>query len=90
MAVGNDPNVERYITGVRFAWTVHLMLLQDSSASATVSNASSNEMASLNSCLDVVFSNNSFQFMLDKVLRTAAYQVGLLLISCHPHLKDLQ
>lgn len=77
MAVGNDPNVERFVDGVRLAWAVHLMLIQDSTTAAAVSSASSNDLAYLHSCLEVIFSNNVFQFMLDKVLRTAAYQVSL-------------
>lgn len=78
MVVGNDPNVERFIDGIRLAWAVHLMLIQDASPATTVLSASSNDLDFLNSCLDAIFSNNVFQFMLDKVLRTAAYQVCLL------------
>ncbi|PON88993.1 Nucleoporin [Trema orientale] len=74
MAVGSDPNVERYVDCVRLAWAVHLMLIHDATAATTVSNASSNDLAYLHSCLEVVFSNNVFRFMLDKVLRSAAYQ----------------
>ncbi|KAL5547863.1 hypothetical protein UlMin_003094 [Ulmus minor] len=74
MAVGNDPNVEGYVDGVRLAWAVHLMLIQDAINPRTVSSASSNDLAHLHSCLEVIFSNNVFQFVLDKVLRTAAYQ----------------
>ncbi|GMN58167.1 hypothetical protein TIFTF001_027267 [Ficus carica] len=74
MAVGNDPNVERFVDGVRLAWAVHLMLIQDSTTAAAVSSTSSNDLAYLHSCLEVIFSKNVFQFMLDKVLRTAAYQ----------------
>ncbi|EXC04145.1 hypothetical protein L484_006623 [Morus notabilis] len=74
MAVGSDQNVERYVDGVRLAWAVHLMLIQDATGAATVSSALSNDLAHLHSCLEVIFSNNVFQFMLDKVLRTAPYQ----------------
>ncbi|KAF4347793.1 hypothetical protein G4B88_003296 [Cannabis sativa] len=74
MAVGNDPNVEHYVDCVRLGWAVHLMLIHDASAATSVSNASSNDLVYLHSCLEIVFSNNVFQFMLDKVLRTAAYQ----------------
>lgn len=77
MAVGNDPHVERYVDCVRLAWAIHLMLIQDATAATTVSNTSSNDLAYLHSCLEVVFSNNVFQFMLDKILRSAAYQVSL-------------
>ncbi|XP_048332084.1 nuclear pore complex protein NUP205 [Ziziphus jujuba] len=75
MAAGNDPNFEGYIGCIRLAWAVHLMLIQDAVTSRdTVSSASSTDLAYLHSCLEVIFSDNVFQFILDKVLRTAAYQ----------------
>ncbi|RDY09062.1 Nuclear pore complex protein NUP205, partial [Mucuna pruriens] len=75
MTSGNDPIVEGYIGGIRLAWVVHLMLIQDGvAARETISNGSSNELVYLSQCLEVIFSNNVFQFLLDKVLRTAAYQ----------------
>lgn len=76
MTTRNDPTVEGFIGGVRLAWAVHLMLVQDGGAAReTISNGSSNELGHLSQCLEVIFSNNVFQFLLDKVLRTAAYQV---------------
>lgn len=78
MATGNDPVVEGFTGGIRLAWVVHLMLIQDGvAARETVSSASSNEMSYLSQCLEAVFSNNVFQFLLEKVLRTAAFQVHL-------------
>lgn len=75
MATGNDPIVEGFTGGIRLAWVVHLMLIQDGvAAKETVSSASSNEMSYLSQCLEAVFSNNVFQFLLEKVLRTAAFQ----------------
>ncbi|CAJ2632760.1 unnamed protein product [Trifolium pratense] len=75
MATGNDPIVEGFAGGIRLAWVVHLMLIQEGvAARETVSSASSNEMSYLSQCLEVVFSNNVFQFLLEKVLRTAAFQ----------------
>lgn len=75
MTTGNDPIVEGFIGGIRLAWVVHLMLVQDGvAARETISNGSSNELGYLSQCLEVIFSNNVFQFLLDKVLRTAAYQ----------------
>ncbi|XP_030954556.1 nuclear pore complex protein NUP205 isoform X1 [Quercus lobata] len=75
MAVGNDLNVEGFVDGVRLAWAVHLMLILDViAARESVSNASSNDLGYLHSCLEVLFSNNVFQSLLEKVLRTAAYQ----------------
>ncbi|XP_042499811.1 nuclear pore complex protein NUP205 [Macadamia integrifolia] len=75
ISTGTDPNIEGFVDGVRFAWTVHLMLTQDGIiASETVSGVSSSDLGNLYSCLDVICSNNVFQFLLDKILRTAAYQ----------------
>ncbi|KAJ4837663.1 hypothetical protein Tsubulata_013874 [Turnera subulata] len=69
MAAGNNPNVEGFVGGVRLAWSVHLMLIHDGEPTT-----SSNDLGYLKSCLDVIFSQNIFQFLLDNVLRTAAYQ----------------
>jgi hypothetical protein len=81
MAVGNDPNVEGFVDGIRLAWAVHLMLILDVvAARESVSNASSNDLGYLHSCLEVIFSNNVLQSLLEKVIRTAAYQVYL---ECH-------
>ncbi|XP_057969128.1 nuclear pore complex protein NUP205 isoform X2 [Malania oleifera] len=75
MAVGNDSVVEGFVDGVRLAWAVHLMLIQDGiAARETVSSTSSNDLGSIYSCLEVIFSHGVFQFLLDRVLRTAAYQ----------------
>jgi len=74
MAAGNDPIVEGFVGGIRLAWAVHLMLIQDGTRE-TISSGSSNELGYLSQCMEVIFSNNVFQFLLDKVLRTAAYQV---------------
>ncbi|ESW10307.1 hypothetical protein PHAVU_009G198200 [Phaseolus vulgaris] len=73
MAAGNDPIVEGFVGGIRLAWAVHLMLIQDGTRE-TISSGSSNELGYLSQCMEVIFSNNVFQFLLDKVLRTAAYQ----------------
>lgn len=76
MATGNDPIVEGFVGSVRLAWAVHLMLIHDEiAARETVSSSSSSELSNIRSCLETIFSNNVFQFLLDKVLRTAAYQV---------------
>lgn len=75
MAPVNDPNVEGYVDSIRFAWTVHLMLTQDgNTARDTISGSSSSDLANIYSCLELVSSNNVFQFLLDKILRTAAYK----------------
>ncbi|TXG61268.1 hypothetical protein EZV62_012631 [Acer yangbiense] len=75
MAAGSDLIVEGFVGGIRLAWAVHLMLIHDEiAARETVSSASSNDLVHIHSCLEAIFSNNIFQFSLDKVLRTAAYQ----------------
>ncbi|KAH7572401.1 hypothetical protein JRO89_XS04G0250200 [Xanthoceras sorbifolium] len=75
MAAGSDLIVEGFVGGIRLAWAVHLMLIHDETvARETVSSASSNDLVHVHSCLESIFSNNIFQFLLDKVLRTAAYQ----------------
>ncbi|OMO57831.1 Nuclear pore complex protein, partial [Corchorus olitorius] len=75
MTVANDPNVEGFVGGVRLAWVVHLMLIYDEiGLLEAVSTASSNELGYLNFCLESVFANNVFHFLLDKVLQSAAYQ----------------
>ncbi|KAK0571557.1 hypothetical protein LWI29_018060 [Acer saccharum] len=75
MAAGSDLIVEGFVGGIRLAWAVHLMLIHDEiAARETVSSASSNDLVLIHSCLEAIFSNNIFQFSLDKVLRTAAYQ----------------
>ncbi|KAM7264023.1 hypothetical protein ACFE04_001706 [Oxalis oulophora] len=70
MAVGNDPIVEGFVGVVRLSWAVHLMLIHNERASS----APSTYLGWLNSCLEFVFSKNTFQFLLEKILRTASYQ----------------
>ncbi|XP_057538767.1 nuclear pore complex protein NUP205 isoform X1 [Amaranthus tricolor] len=75
MSPVNDPNVSGFVDCVRLAWSVHLMLVQEGTeVRDTVSSASSKDFQNISSCLDVIFSNNVFEFFLHKVLRTAAYK----------------
>lgn len=75
MIAGNDPIIEGFVDCVRHAWVVHLMLTQDDiDVKEITPTASSSNMQYICSCLDTIFSNNVFQFWLDKILRTAAYQ----------------
>ncbi|XP_050365168.1 nuclear pore complex protein NUP205 isoform X2 [Argentina anserina] len=75
MAAGNDPNVEGLVGTIRLSWAVHLMLIQDAlTGRDAISSVSSSDLSYLQSCLEVVFSKNVFQFILDKVLKTAAYE----------------
>ncbi|EFH40360.1 hypothetical protein ARALYDRAFT_495190 [Arabidopsis lyrata subsp. lyrata] len=76
MASGSDPTADGFIGGIRLAWAVHLMLIHDGiSGMDTISTASTKDMGHICSCLESIFSKNVFQFLLDNVLRTAAYQV---------------
>ncbi|KAL6558481.1 hypothetical protein OROMI_018831 [Orobanche minor] len=75
MMLGNDPVVEGFVDCVRLAWVVHLFLVQDGHDSKEMmATTLSNDMKSICSCLEVIFANNVFQFWLDKILRSAAYQ----------------
>lgn len=76
MAPAKNPEVEAFVDGVRLAWAVHLMLIQESITPRETASGSSDELHKLLSCLEVISSNNVFQSLLDKVLRTAAFQVS--------------
>ncbi|PRQ52154.1 putative nucleoporin Nup186/Nup192/Nup205 [Rosa chinensis] len=60
MATGCDPNVEGFIGCIRLAWAAHMIVTQD--------------LDHLDSCLELVFQKNVFQFISDGILGTAAYQ----------------
>ncbi|KAI3814618.1 hypothetical protein L1987_14258 [Smallanthus sonchifolius] len=70
VAIGNDQMIEGCMHCVRLAWAVHLMIIQD----VTDAIETNNDGRNISSCLEIVFSNNVFQFLIDKVLRTPAYQ----------------
>ncbi|KAG8376000.1 hypothetical protein BUALT_Bualt09G0017500 [Buddleja alternifolia] len=75
MATGNDPVAEGFVDCVRLAWVVHLILVQDGNdANEIIASTLSSDVKSICSCLEVIFANNVFQFWLDNILRTAAYQ----------------
>ena len=77
-AAGSDPIVEGFVDCVRLAWAVHLILIQEGTdARESILSASSSEIQPIFSCLEIIFSNNVFQFFLVKILMTAAYQVCL-------------
>ncbi|XP_024980449.1 nuclear pore complex protein NUP205 isoform X1 [Cynara cardunculus var. scolymus] len=70
MAIGNDQMIEGCMHCVRLAWAVHLMIIQD----VTDARETTNDVRNISSCLEVVFSSNVFQYLLNTVLRTPAYQ----------------
>lgn len=75
MAPVNDPTVGGFVDCVRLAWAVHLIVIQDGIAVRDIASlSSSKDVQNISSCLEVIFSDNVFQFFLDKVLHTAAYQ----------------
>ena len=71
MAIGNDQMMEGCMNCVRLAWAVHLMIIQD----VTEARETTNDGRNIVTCLEAVLSGNVFQFLLNKVLRTPAYQV---------------
>ncbi|KAJ0987901.1 hypothetical protein J5N97_006257 [Dioscorea zingiberensis] len=73
VATGTNPDGEGFVDVIRLAWTVHLILTQDQGL-VRESNASSRDLANIYSCLELVCMNNVFQFLLSRILRTAAYQ----------------
>lgn len=74
MALGNDPIVEGFAGGIRLAWVVHLMLIQDGvAARETISSGSLSEMDYLCQCLEVIFSNNVLHFYWRKCFLSAHY-----------------
>lgn len=82
MATGTNPNVEGFVDVIRLAWTVHLILTQDCGF-VKESTSSSGELANIYSCLELACSNNVFQFLLTRILWTAAYQVYLLTVKVY-------
>ncbi|PWA94300.1 Nucleoporin Nup186/Nup192/Nup205 [Artemisia annua] len=70
MAIGNDQMMEGCMNCVRLAWAVHLMIIQD----VTEARETTNDGRNIVTCLEAVLSGNVFQFLLNKVLRTPAYQ----------------
>ncbi|KAK9060723.1 hypothetical protein SSX86_021429 [Deinandra increscens subsp. villosa] len=70
MTIGNDQMIEGCMHCVRLAWAVHLMIIQD----VTDARETNTDGRNISSCLEIVFSNNVFQFLIDRVLRTPAYQ----------------
>ena len=81
MIVVSDPNVEGFVGGVRLAWIVHLMLIHDEAGlSEAISIASSNELGYINLCLESVFAKNVFHFLMNKVLRSPAYQLDKVIL----------
>ncbi|XP_004305847.1 PREDICTED: uncharacterized protein LOC101295739 [Fragaria vesca subsp. vesca] len=54
MATGRDQNVEGFLGCIRLAWAAHMIVTQD--------------LDHLDSCLELVFMNNVFQFISDEIL----------------------
>ncbi|WVZ77431.1 hypothetical protein U9M48_025296 [Paspalum notatum var. saurae] len=71
MRTGNSTTIEGFVGVVRLAWSVHLMLTQDRS--------NSREMPDIWSCLEIICRQSSFEFLCERVLKTAAYQLCWIL-----------
>ncbi|KAJ4808768.1 nuclear pore complex protein (DUF3414) [Rhynchospora pubera] len=75
MTASTNSNVEGFVGVVRLAWVVHLILTHDKIPSrAAISNASLRDMSNLSACLELICSQNVFQFLLAKVITSAAYK----------------
>lgn len=87
MVTVEDPVVKGYVSCVRHAWLVHLMLIHDGvDAQETGPIVSSHDLRHINTCLDVIFSDNVFQFWMKNILQTPAYQVSVtcdVQYTCH-------
>jgi nuclear pore complex protein Nup205 len=76
MRTCNNTTVNGFVGIVRLAWTVLLMLTQDqNSARDSVINSSPGVAADIWSCLDIICRLNAFEFLRERVMQTAAYQV---------------
>jgi nuclear pore complex protein Nup205 len=81
MTVSTNSNVEGFVGVIRLAWAVHLILTHDKVASkGIISNVSLREMSSISAFLERVCSQNIFQFLLEKVIASAAYKVRFEII----------
>ncbi|KAL4195214.1 hypothetical protein AMTRI_Chr05g72240 [Amborella trichopoda] len=70
VAPGIDPSVGGFVDSIRFAWAVYLMITVE--GKYTSSGVSS--VANICSCLEHACMKNVFQFSLDKIVQTPAYQ----------------
>ncbi|VFQ73605.1 unnamed protein product [Cuscuta campestris] len=70
-----DPVVKGYVNCVRHAWLVHLMLIHDGvDAQDTGPSVSSHDIRTINTLLEVIFSDNVFEFWMTNILQTPAFE----------------
>uniref|UniRef100_J3LAP2 Nuclear pore complex protein NUP205 n=1 Tax=Oryza brachyantha TaxID=4533 RepID=J3LAP2_ORYBR len=74
MRSDNNSTIEGFVGVVRLAWTVHLMLTQDRSIARDTLTSSSGDVADIWACLEIICRQNTFQFLRERVMQTAAYK----------------
>lgn len=81
--MSTNSNVEGFVGIVRLAWAVHLILTHDRIAPRGVISNVSRELSSISACLELVCLQNVFQFLLEKVIASAAYKVRVkIMVIC--------
>uniref|UniRef100_A0A0D9VDH3 Nuclear pore complex protein NUP205 n=1 Tax=Leersia perrieri TaxID=77586 RepID=A0A0D9VDH3_9ORYZ len=74
MRSDNNVTIEGFVGVVRLAWTVHLMLTQDRSSARDTLTSSSRDVEDLWACLEIICRQNTFQFLRERIMQTAAYK----------------
>jgi nuclear pore complex protein Nup205 len=75
MRSDNNLTIEGFVGVVRLAWAVHLMLTQDRSSARDTLTSSSRDVTDIWACLEIICRQNSFQFLQERIMQTAAYKV---------------
>lgn len=75
MRSDNNLTIEGFVGVVRLAWAVHLMLTQDRSSARDTLTSSSRDVTDIWACLEIICRQNSFQFLRQRIMQTAAYKV---------------
>ncbi|BAF08143.1 Os02g0202300, partial [Oryza sativa Japonica Group] len=74
MRSDNNLTIEGFVGVVRLAWAVHLMLTQDRSSARDTLTSSSRDVTDIWACLEIICRQNSFQFLQERIMQTAAYK----------------
>uniref|UniRef100_I1NYC7 Nuclear pore complex protein NUP205 n=1 Tax=Oryza glaberrima TaxID=4538 RepID=I1NYC7_ORYGL len=74
MRSDNNLTIEGFVGVVRLAWAVHLMLTQDRSSARDTLTSSSRDVTDIWACLEIICRQNSFQFLRERIMQTAAYK----------------
>ncbi|EPS70812.1 hypothetical protein M569_03946, partial [Genlisea aurea] len=74
MIAENDPVLAGFVDCIKLSFVVHLILVLDTSDGIEInSSATADDMRSIYSLLEAIFSNNVIQFWLDKILLTPGF-----------------